>query len=689
MRPNTPPIWGIHPFVRLAPAFLFGILAGERHWLGLAWAWGAFLIALLVQLCWSVLAPARRWAWKAMTGASMFLMLASAGLTCSVLHHERVGRPKYAIVQTNNGFIAELQDVSPVDHGRYKARAATDILLYIDTAGMGSTPGSGDRYAIRAPCKPIRNRGNPGESDFAGSLATQGLFRQAYAGAGDLMLLDRKGPPFWESRFLASRRWIEDVLHRYLRDSAAADLASTLLTGHRAAMDPELLQAYANTGVVHVIAISGLHLGMIHGLLLWLLAPLFHRLGWSRTGGLVILPWLWIYACFTGASASVIRSAAMFTGIGIAKAMDKRQFLLNGLGSSAVILMALRPDWIADIGCQLSYAALLSIALFQPACRRLIEVRNPLGAGVRDLVTVTLAAQILTAPLVAWHFHRLPLLFLFSNLLVVPLSSLVLLLCLLICAFPWMPALAEPLGALTTVLIRIMNGHVLGMDAVPHSSLTDLQPTVLQVIILYAMIAVAAYWRTGGRNAILITVGMMALGYRILGTMEDAAHDRQKALIVFNIRKQSLYAIVEGRQMLVLAEATPGADTLIRDRCLLQAMTFYHCRPPVLIHLNPGKTVHWAVPHGSWSVTCRQGWTIFREPATGRSCTVLSGAFREEQEEASKQVPEGFLVADASLPLWKIPQWKSSFERVPSRFHSVQEQGAFVSDMDPSAQPAP
>jgi competence protein ComEC len=179
-----------------------------------------------------------------------------------------------------------------------------------------------------------------------------------------------------------------------------------------------------------------------------------------------------------------------------------------------------------------------------------------------DLVMVTIAAQVLTAPLVAWHFHRLPLLFLFANLPVVPLSSLTLLLGILICLLCWSPILAEPLGRSTTFLIHVMNGQVMGMDAVPHASLTELHPGRIQILIIYVMILLL---RSSCQNTCLLTISLCWMGMvacLMLGSQEASRHERQRVLVIFQTRRQSLCALVEGTDMLVLADPAENRDSV-------------------------------------------------------------------------------------------------------------------------------
>jgi competence protein ComEC len=599
--------------------------------------------------------------------------------------------------------LLEVEDIQRTSSGRLRATAIwystrgtlseadvpRKIAVYMEVDSGAAEPELGDLIAMKAPIRPIRNAGNPGEPDIAGWFATRGIFHQASVRKGDWMLLDRKGPPFWTGRFQRTRELITGIFRSHLRDSAAVSLAVTLLTGYRTAMDPELLQAYSNTGVIHVIAISGLHLGLIHALLLKFMIPLTQRSKKPWLAGLLALPPLWLFSFFTGASASVMRSAAMFTGLSLGACFGKRQALLNSLPASAVLLLAIRPDWIADIGFQLSYAALLSIGLFQPFFRNWVRVTNPAAVLIRDLVAVTLSAQVLTAPLVAYHFHRLPFLFVLSNLVAVPLSSIILLLEILVCVLSSLTGIADLLGNCTTLLITAMNSHVTGMDAIPHAGWEGLRPSPFQTLMAYVAIGAVHAWRVNrvpwGRQVVLLTMTTMLA----MQQFKEWNWEKRSGLVVFRTGHEILYAVVEGRTMLVLTDPEAPVDPEKDRRTLEQAMAWYGIRTASPATLRPNRQVRWKANCREWQLRCGLGYTLVIRAPNDTICLLLSGRFRDDPKSLVAGLGRICIVADASVPLWKIQQWKSTFEGVPSRFHSVPEQGAFLTEMEMIPRPHP
>jgi competence protein ComEC len=697
MQPHPVPAWKRYPFLRIAPPFLLGI---SLEWNGLvppeAAAW-SFALFCLVHMAWLFLTPSARWTGKPLTGIAMHALLFATGITCAFLNDPRRTVSVGSLEEQGMVRLLRIEELQTSSSGRLRAIARSyahpparpeqqvpkKVALYFRADSGQALPESGDLITTHVRFSAIRNTGNPGEQDVRGWFATKGIFLQASVRAEDWMILNRRGPPFWTDLFDRTRRAITAVFQKHLNDSGAVSLAVTLLTGYRTAMDPDLLQAYANTGVVHVIAISGLHLGLIHLLLMGLLMPVFRRMGKPWLAGLVALPPLWLFSFFTGASASVIRSAVMFTGAATGASIGKRPSMLNGLSASAVLLLAVRPDWIADIGFQLSYSALLSIGVFQPLFRHWVRVTNPTAGMLRDLVSVTLAAQVLTAPLVAYHFHRLPLLFLFGNILAVPLSSLILLVELLLCACSGWQAIADILGTATTRLIRIMNEHVMGMDAIPHASWTGLRPNPLQVLLTYVTIAcIHAWWKSRNTKSLNGAAATLCL---VLGIqlVRDRQLDRQSAFIALQARYQSLYAIVEGRHMLVLSDPdTTGLNAQADKHLIDQAVAAYGTATPSRMTLLPGRDIRWKANGREWSLSCDSGATWVRRGDHNTVCLVLSRAYRG-RSSSFPSLRQGLpLVADASVPLWKIQEWKSSPEGVPSRFHSVPEQGAFLTEKE-------
>ena len=152
-------------------------------------------------------------------------------------------------------------------------------------------------------------------------------------------------------------------------------LAEALLIGYKDDLDKTLVQSYSNTGVVHVIAISGLHLGLIYWLLLMLFKPLQKRkLKWLRP--VFILTGLWLFSLLAGAQPSVLRSAVMFTCIVLGDSFARKSSIYNTLALSALLLLCINPYWLWDVGFQLSYAAVLSIVIFMQPIYNWFYIKN-------------------------------------------------------------------------------------------------------------------------------------------------------------------------------------------------------------------------------------------------------------------------------------------------------------------------
>jgi competence protein ComEC len=688
--------WKKNPFLRIAPPFLMGITLGWQQLAGI-WTFSCLIMIGLTFLApWSIMTPSKRWAWKELIGISFFCFLIASGILCSYLKDPRHFKPEDRYGSHIRVHLIDVTDVQQYtsgqcratgmiwgtipddgEHGHRKER----ILLNIRTGRMSECIRAGDQVAITVPLQSIQSSGNPGSTDMANLYACQGIFHQADADENSILILEHQGQSFWESAFQNARSTIETILHRYVKDNSSAALAVALLTGYRTVMDPDLLKAYTETGTIHVIAISGLHLGLIYALLNLFMSPLASRSGLRWLPNIISLPLLWLFSFFTGGSASVIRSAAMYSISGISNAFGRKPSMINGLAASSVLLLAYRPAWITDIGFQLSYTALMSIGIFQPFFRNLIRVTNPMASWLRDLVSVTLAAQVLTLPLVAFHFHQIPLLFLPSNLLAVPLSSLILLLEIGVCSFSTFPYMANPLGTVTEKLINIMNDHVLGMNRLPHSVLGNINMEVWHVIACYGMITGITIWLLHGNRKGLIISLIFLLAISTGVSFRTWKRERQSYLIVLKSGHESLQGVINGGAMLVLYDKR-AVSSANREKTIRQALLHFGVEKVDTADLSIARTIHWGTGTVDWHIVTGNGQVSYRKKDSHCILNVVSSDAPDQPEGLSFPDTLSMIIADGSCPLWKIQQWKSVAERLTLRFHSVPQQGAFIQGVE-------
>jgi len=288
------------------------------------------------------------------------------------------------------------------------------------------------------------------------------------------------------------RKAVLHTLDSLFHDRNEKAMAKALLLGYRADMEKELLNAYTNTGVVHVIAVSGMHLALIYNLVSFSLKPLRdRRLKQART--ILIIALLWLFALVCGGSPSVARSALMFSFILWAEVFRREHQPLNTLAGSAFILICHDPVILYDIGFQLSYAAVAGLMFYSGPLTGIFRPENRILKYGWSAIATTLAAQVLTTPLVLVHFGQFPLLFLPANLFAVPVSGIILILLILSCVlFPmglaWVPA------SLAGMLMRSMNQGIADLGNTRLTTLENIHIQWYDAVNIYIVILALTLW---------------------------------------------------------------------------------------------------------------------------------------------------------------------------------------------------
>ncbi len=283
----------------------------------------------------------------------------------------------------------------------------------------------GDRLVIPADYEAVEPPYNPGEMDYKRYLANQDTWHQAYLPVTDVHKLNSRGGHPLVARALELRARMVAKFARCLSDSVALSVASTLILGYRATLSPELIDSFSVTGTIHVLSVSGMHVVIV----CWLLAKLLGRMGGGTYGRIarlvLLLTGIWGYALLTGFSPAVLRASMMISMIVLATGFGLSHQQYNSIAASAFFLLWYHPKWLADIGFQLSYLAVLGMVFLLPTLQRMFPVRHPYLRPVADYAGMSVAAQTGAGPLAAYYFHQFPLYFLPANLLIVlPVSAI-------------------------------------------------------------------------------------------------------------------------------------------------------------------------------------------------------------------------------------------------------------------------
>ena len=685
MLPQKIYLWQRMPALRLLLSFTGGILLQWHAQPPAVMAYVSVAISLLFPGLFKMLPLRLRYKAAPLQGFGLMMLVAATAMCIvqwSDIRNDAhwFGKPDAAA----DGLIVTLQEPLVEKPASYKAIAqvektirgdsafpASDNLIFYFKKDAVSGLKYGTRLCIIKKPEPVKNSGNPAGFDYKRYSLFQGITHQAYLTAADFIVLPTVKKTWYKALIFDLRRQIVTILKAHITGAKEAGLAEALLIGYKDDLDKTLVQSYSNTGVVHIIAISGLHVGLIYGLLLALTKPLRGRKWrWLRFG--VVLTALWAFGLLAGAQPSVMRSVVMFSFIAASVVLDRNASVYNNLALSALLLLCYNPFWLWDVGFQLSYIAVLSIIVFYKPVYNWVYLQNKALDAVWKLMAVTLAAQILTTPISLFYFHQFPVLFLFTNLVAVPLSSLILFGEILLCCVFFIAPVADAVGWAVTKLIGLMNGFVERVDAVPFAAWEGLSVSGWQTVFLLLFIACISFWLIEQKR-IGLWAGLLSLLLFIsLRTFSIAHAAQQQKLIVYNTAKHQAIDVINGRLALTIGDFT---------RMQTGAAAQLHLKPARIAH-----RIHIIAPLQTKAFRwC--GKTVLILDTTVRFQTfskrhvdvlILSKNPKLYIKDLSSHIQVSQIVIDASVPQWKARLWQQDCDTLQIRCHNVAQQGAFV-----------
>lgn len=362
--------------------------------------------------------------------------------------------------------------------------ARGNVLLYFSKNDFAAPLGYGTVLLINGAPQPLAPPANPHEFDYKRFLSFRNIYHQQFVRTNTALLYDTTGGNLFLKEAYALRNKALQILNTYIDGAQQQAIAAALLLGVKDGLDNDLTQAYAASGAMHVLAVSGLHVGIIYAIILFLLRPLSSSRQGKWALALVSIVLLWGYATITGFSPSVLRAVTMFSFIALARPLQYRTNIYNILAVSAFVLLLFNPYLIMSVGFQLSYLAVIGIVYLQPVFYRAWNPSSTLLDKVWQITCVSLAAQLATFSVGLLYFHQFPVYFLFSNLFVIPGATLILITGLALLAISWIPVAANVLGAVLSVLIKALNFLVFTTERLPFSIIENVYITTFQCWLL-------------------------------------------------------------------------------------------------------------------------------------------------------------------------------------------------------------
>ncbi len=414
------------------------------------------------------------------------------------------------------------------------------VYIYFATSVEAEALRVGEKVRFEAKVKNPANAGNPAEFDVERYMRLKGIDGTVFLPIDGWESLG-VGERNFAMRALALRdrvvRWYEELGF----EGDALALLSAVSVGERRGFSGELREVYADAGVSHLLALSGLHLGVFYMVLTLLLSFVRGRRGLFVLRELAVILLLWLFAFVAGLSPSVVRAAVLFTLVGVGRCLRRDGSSLNSLAFAMLVMLLFSSRLLFDMGFQLSFASVAAILFFVPWQRSLLrcDAHGRLYNFSFSLLAVSLAAQVGVLPFVWYYFGTFPLYFLLANLLLVPLVTLLVGAVVVLWVVSCSPFLQLPVAWLLQCLLSFMNGVVEYVASLPGASCVlppvGVAGACLAAMLLWLFFGAAAMKKYG----LMLLAVVLAVAVVLVNVLFIPREGEEDALLVFNNRKSA------------------------------------------------------------------------------------------------------------------------------------------------------
>lgn len=518
------------PFLRYLPFFLLGIATGSHLHVAI------LPISILLALCWSVMwIVVFRKAGRGLVSIAAYVQLVLLGILCQCIHsvHRQppvsIEGPFLAVamqddVTKENSNQNLLEVLAVFQEGKWEKIGAKVLFYHQSKEGVRQ----GDVLVVHQKPPPVSAPQNPDEFDYRKYLEKKGVGFQQFSKSG-FQVVTFSEQKDW---FADLRQSLIELVKNKVLHSRAQQVALALLLGQKDFLDRDTKSMFSEAGVMHILAVSGLHVGILVAVLLFLVKPLRLKGKAKNYYHLGIVGCIWIFAALTGFSPSVVRASVMFSLITMGQMKGRKPPIFNILAFSAMLMILLDPDVIFEVGFQLSYLAVAGIVLIQPLIVRWWLPPNKASEYVWQLLAVSLAAQLVTFPLTLYYFHSFPTWFLIGNLVAIPLTFCVMNLGIPLLIFGWIPWVGDLLGTGVSLLLQLELWCLELLRGLPLGQMTGIGIQPALMIVVWVFLLIWAAWDFVSKRK-LIYCGAITLGIYLVADLYRAGQNARPEFIVY------------------------------------------------------------------------------------------------------------------------------------------------------------
>jgi competence protein ComEC len=699
--------WSEYPFVRILFAFIAGVLLYLFTFIHFP-GWLLFLsffLALLVHLL-SGNKTVRLYRHSHLIGLSIqvsFFILGNFLTGYKIDLHDSnhfthfTSESDWAIVKVTQPPVEKEKsfkvaaEVLSNGSGNTSRVTCGQTILYFEKDSVSGKLMYGDVLLIKNNFQPVAAPKNPDEFNYRQYLWYKEIYETAYLRSGEWKQLpvEIKNPVFQLTYWLQSVSL--QAIRKYINPEREASVAEALVIGYRDDMSFDIQQSYTIAGVVHVLAVSGLHVGILFAFLHQVLFFLNRKKHGKVIQSAIIIIIIWLFAFLTGLSGSVIRAATMFSFVTIGKNLRRPVSINNVLACSALFILFYNPLLIMDAGLQLSYVAVFGISTLYPHINRLVQSENKFINLVWSTMAMSIAAQIATLPITLFYFNQFPTYFLLANLLVIPGAAAILYLGIFLILFQFVTPVAAIIGKITCFITWLLNEYILRIQSLPRSVIHLPATLFIEAILLSLFIIFAArYFITHSKRFMTAAIACMLL----LAISKSASlinTSREKTITIYSMKGKSNLEFRNGSEAVFFTnddQLTPSEEIYFNHHWQLNNIkgiqrfpsldsTRTYLRNQLYQHINFFQFYQYqiVVIHDSLQ-------HYIPEHKLHLDAVVISSNPNLNINTLLDYFDTKMIVFDVDNPSYKIKEWKKEADALGLKTYDVSTLGAFVRQID-------
>lgn len=568
------------------------------------------------------------------------------------------------------------------------------ILLYIRKDNRSEDLFYGDCILLQCILEKPDGARNPGDFDYCRYLALRNIFLRGYVAESHWSILPQnKGNPLFRAAMETRDRLLGIFRSNGVKGRELA-VASALLLGYVDDIDQQTLREYSATGAMHILSVSGMHVGIIFLVLDKLLSPLARRRWGPAVKAPLIILLVWFYAFITGLSPAVLRASAMLSMVVLGQSFRRIPEILNILAASALFLLACDPVLIFDAGFQLSYMAVAGIVILNRPVYDLYVTSNYILDKIWSLLAVSFSAQLATFPLGFLYFHQFPNLFMITNLVVVPLSSLIIYLGIVLLFLGSVPVISMVLAKGFIFLVWLLNTCIHWIERIPYSVSRGVTITVPETILIYLVIVSVIILLINKKKTGLMIFLSCSVILIALFTYDKFIRLSDKKIVIYDLGNSPAFEIISHGESIFLSLSDQPSDPSVQEsleRNLLNAGV----TRKLSIRMDPSepgsKSFRWK-PYffkmGRFIQSGGKRIAVISTKLPKNSSSVIAvdylvvtGNPNIRISDLLRHFKPGEVILDSSVPKWKVKRLSGEAVELKISCYSLSECGARVIDL--------